>query len=423
MAHQPLKKIFHMTRSGGEAAVEAEWQQRRDNPATVTWPYFVGEWETFAVNTVDLVGLQNQAWRNELRVFDLWRSLPRVAQLQYTHSLIIDEIRSTNEIEGIHSTRQEVNAALAAAHRVLDRNSENAQERKRFVEMAASYLVLFDPSMLGEDHKFPQALADMRSLYDQLLLSSLEKEDYPDGEYFRKGPVVIADGTKTVHTGIIGEKDIKARMRAMLESQSPDRTLPLVDAFVGHFMLEHTHPFYDGNGRFSRLLLAIRLREVLSAPSALSLSAEIMRSKDRYYKAFVDAEHPLNRAELTHFVAAMLKILLRAQGQLIESLDEKLVDLVHLNEAIQALPISGTKDQALFSEYQIKILHLLGQAALFHPLGILKHHEIADLIERSPSTIRPELRKLEKADLIEATSKRPLAFRLSEKGKDRLGLS
>lgn len=47
MAHQPLKKIFHMTRSGGEAAVEAEWQQRRDNPATVTWPYFVGEWETF----------------------------------------------------------------------------------------------------------------------------------------------------------------------------------------------------------------------------------------------------------------------------------------------------------------------------------------------------------------------------------------
>lgn len=289
--------------------------------------------------------------------------------------------------------------------------------------MAASYLVLFDPSMLGEDHKFPQTLADMCSRYDQLLLSSLEKEDYPDGEHFRKGPVVIADGTKTVHTGITGEKDIKARMRAMLESQSPDRTLPLVDVFVGHFMLEHTHPFYDGNGRFGRLLLAIRLQEVLSTPSALSLSAEIMRSKDRYYKAFVDAEHPLNRAELTHFVATMLKILLRAQGQLIESLDEKLVDLVHLNEAIQALPISGTKDQALFSEYQIKILHLLGHAALFHPLGILKHHEIAGLIERSPSTIRPELRKLEKADLIEATSKRPLAFRLSEKGKDRLGLS
>lgn len=129
MAHQPLKKIFHMTRSGGEAAVEAEWQQRRDNPATVTWPYFVGEWETFAVNTVDLVGLQNQAWRNELRVFDLSRNLPRVAQLQYTHSLIIDEIRSTNEIEGIHSTRQEVNAALTAAHRALDRNSENAKEK------------------------------------------------------------------------------------------------------------------------------------------------------------------------------------------------------------------------------------------------------------------------------------------------------
>ncbi|WP_411197372.1 Fic family protein [Schaalia turicensis] len=34
----------------------------------------------------------------------------------------------------------------------------------------------------------------------------------------------------------------------------------LVNALIGHFMVEHTHPFYDGNGRFGRFLLALNLK-------------------------------------------------------------------------------------------------------------------------------------------------------------------
>ena len=99
----------------------------------------------------------------------------------------------------------------------------------------------------------------------------------------------------------------------MLDSRGDQKQPALVNAFASHFMLEHTHPFYDGNGRFGRFLLALSLQMILSAPTALSLSAEVMRQKRKYYKAFLQVEDPMNKGEITFFVLDMLEMLLAAQ--------------------------------------------------------------------------------------------------------------
>ncbi|MFZ2526987.1 MAG: Fic family protein [Rhodococcus sp. (in: high G+C Gram-positive bacteria)] len=56
----------------------------------------------------------------------------------------------------------------------------------------------------------------------------------------------------------------------------------MIRAVVAHFIFEYTHPFYDGNGRTGRYLLALDLRQVLAPYAGLALSATVADNKDRH---------------------------------------------------------------------------------------------------------------------------------------------
>lgn len=412
--YQPLRTLFHRTTSDAHAALQAELQQRLASPATLRYPYQVGEYPLFVVLHRGIQELCEAVLRQEITLQRLWNQLSGAAQGHYFFTLLVNEIQSTNEIENIHSTRQEVAEALEAAGR-KNRTSDR-RAPKRFVEMADTFRFLFADAE-PERHSFPQTLPELRKLYDRLLEREIAPENQPDGVLFRANPVAIWDGTHhPVHTGARTEAEINARLEVMLEASADDAN-SLVNVFVAHFMFEHTHPFYDGNGRFGRLLLVLRLRALLSTPTALSLSSELMRQKRKYYQAFEQVEHPLNRAEATFFVAAMLRILLDAQIDLEDSLRERLGSLDDLERTIQRIRSRGD-----FDEYQIGTLHLLGQVSLFGPRSGARLDEIAEFLERSRGTVRPELKILVEQGLVCEVSHKPLVFALSDTGRKLLGL-
>lgn len=413
--YQSLRTLFHRTTSDADAAVQTELQKRLASPATLRYPYQVRENALFVVLHRGIQELCEAVLCQELSIQRLWNQLPLVAQSHYFFTLLVNEIQSTNEIENIHSTRQEVTEALEAAGR-KNQTSGN-QPPKRFLEMADTFRLLFEYAAPGQ-HRFPQSLPGVRKLYDRLLEGEIALDEQPDGKLFRSEPVSIWEGThQPIHTGARTEAEINARLGVMLEVSAAGNN-NLVNAFVAHFMVEHTHPFYDGNGRFGRFLLALQLQEVLSAPTALSLSSEIMRQKRKYYRAFEQVEHPLNQAEATFFVADMLQILLDAQSDLEESLRERLGSLGRLEEAIQRLRSGGG-----LGEYQIGALHFLGQVSLFGPRSGARLDEIADFLERSRGTVRPELKALVDRGLVREISRKPLVFALNTAGRELLGLS
>ncbi|MDO4665584.1 MAG: Fic family protein [Actinomycetaceae bacterium] len=360
----------------------------------------------------EIYELTEQIWQIENEIQRIWAALPPAAQNHFFFTLLIEEIQSTNEIENVQSTRREITEALQSG---ATRNA--SKPLKRFQEMANTFRLLTTDNNSGFD--YPQTLKETRRLYDQLLGDEIPAENQPDGDLFRSGNVFVTNGTpKTFHQGVGGENEIKSRLGVMLEVSSPQNTPQLVNALLGHFMIEHIHPFYDGNGRFGRFLLTARLSQIMSAQTALSLSAEVMKQKRRYYKAFTQVEDPLNGGEATFFVTDMLGILLAAQEQLKDCLEDRWRDLKHLTKRINSLKYSTEN----LTEHQIHILYMLGQALLFGSRSGVTLQETAEFLKRSKQTVRSELKDLATQGLVLELSRKPLVFSLTPESQDLLGI-
>jgi len=350
-----------------------------------------------------------------------WEGLPGRARTHYLHRMVIDEIQATNQIEQVRSTRKEISAAIKAVQ------AEGPIGHKRFTEMVRLYL-----GIGNDEAESPQTLDDIREIYEAVTAGEIRDEDGPDGLRFRQGPVSIESGTKIVHTGVVPESAIDDALTLML-SQGRDDSIPqLIRAVVAHFIFEYTHPFYDGNGRTGRYLLALDLRRMLAPYASLALSATIADNKDRYYRAFTDAENPLNRGDLTPYLIDMLEIIAEAQHRLLLDLSDRRQKIDRVGARIRVLvedeqfPLSVGLDREsappVDPEDVAAILFVLAQAHHFDVNRAVKLKTLADAMGRSSQFVRPRLQRLNDAGIIETVTRKPLRFRLTLRGASLLEL-
>lgn len=418
MSYRTLKSIFHQRDRVG---AEAEERSRRESPAAIHWDLMIGGFQMFALMTPEVAALIERIMSFEPKIQAEWKGLPGRAQSDYLNGMVIDEIQATNEIEQVRSTRKEISAAIKAVR------AERVVENRRFLEMVRLYL-----DIGNDEAESPQTLDDVRGIYDAVTAGEIRDEDAPDGLRFRQGPVSIESGTKTVHNGVVPESAIDDALTLML-SQGRDDSIPqLIRAVAAHFVFEYAHPFYDGNGRTGRYLLALDLRRVLAPYASLALSATVADNKDRYYRAFTDAENPLNRGDLTPYLIAMLEIIAEAQHRLLLGLAERRekIDAVAARLRIlvedEEFPLSIGLDREsappVDPEDIATILFVLGQAHHFDANCAVKLKTLADAMERSSQFARPRLQRLDDAGIIETVTRKPLSFRLTPQGASLLEL-
>lgn len=375
-----------------DAADEA-YLSRIHGVATFTWPYMVGKHQLFAVITSELSISMERIWRFSLRIQQLWDALPAAARFHYFKALLIEEVQSTNNIEGVHSTKKEIDLAIDAVR-------SSAAATRRFNELVRSYLAL----SVDEPPTFPSSLRELREIYDLYFADEIDESDQPDGKYFRANPVHVTTGIKVVHQGTPKEQDIEANLNLMLASAHKGNAPELLSAVTEHFMFEHTHPFYDGNGRMGRYLLGLRLAHFLPAPIAVSLSREVMRHKSRYYKAFTETEHPLNRAEATYFASTMLDFIEEAAVNLFDSLHAREAKLNLLGAVVKEMP-----------EELSQPFYLLGQIHLFGSAEDATLGIIAEFLGIAKQTARKRMLLLEEEGLVRTLKSKPLIFGLTDK--------
>ena len=150
-----LEKLFYSDSSSERVEhVKAEAERRLNNPASFRTGIELSSGELFLATPRELSLLNEKMLRVERKVSQLWRDLPGIARWAYLRSLIMDEIMFTNEMEGVHSSRRQIEEALESAEA-----KRPTKEAKRFREFASLYLELTD-----SNHVYPQTPADNRAM-------------------------------------------------------------------------------------------------------------------------------------------------------------------------------------------------------------------------------------------------------------------
>lgn len=304
--------------------VEAEYQNRLNGYATVVTNLYptldkdeytqVANDPLFFVQTNQINSLINQVRRNSDRIKKI--SLPGVAEESYRRKLLTREIYYTNEIEGVKTTKKEVETVVGE----LDL-------QKRPQRRLSSTVKLYNDTISGKSFQITQ-LSDFRKIYDELLKGEIADEDLPDGEIFRNKDVYIGNDLSKVHIPPRSEKEIQSKLVPLIGFMNTPDIIDVIKAIVTHFMFENTHPFYDGNGRMGRYLLSSYLANKLDRFTGLSISGAIHSEQTSYYKVFKQADQVENRADVTLFIAKMLDIIVQGQQEVIQ-------DLTQLAEQLQ----------------------------------------------------------------------------------------
>lgn len=402
MEYRTLARLFHADRSMDSYANHDRLaRQRLEADSTFTTGIGTPLGELFIATPRCVCMLTQKVLLAERQVSAMWRSIPGVMRWNYIYHAISEELLATNEMEGVRSTRKETEAAVAAARQA---RTEGDMEKARFGEFAKLYL-----NLTNRDVELPKTLEDIRDIYDKIALDEIDDKNRPDGELFRKGDVEVQGPHGTViHSGVSSEARISALLAQMMDLARSD-TIPFLQrAIASHFLFEYIHPFYDGNGRTGRYLLALYLSHDLTLPTVLSLSRTIAENKNEYYKAFTEAEDKLNSGELTFFVYTILGLIERAQESLIEELGVKIDQL----DKATVLRDELRREHALSTNATL-LLYAVMQEELFDTTKSMTLEDAGGDLMLTKQTIRKYVDELAGASLIEFTGRRPLRFRAS----------
>ncbi len=352
MQERTLRSLYYENKD----VYNNEYESRFNDPSTIKLEFYIGDNQTFFVQNEDVAKLMYSILRLDKEIALLRFALPPAAVEQYSKKCLIDEIVITNNIEGVHSSRKEIDDAL----KVLEEQSAKRGKEKRFLGMVNKYYKLLrrDTVQLSE-------CKDIREIYDELVLKEVIEENpdnAPDGVVFRKGPTSIYSVTgKIVHNGAMPETKIAELMGMALDFLNDSSVEALYRICLFHYMLECVHPFYDGNGRLGRFILSYCISRNLTDILAFRISETIKENIKEYYEAFTICNDPHNRGELTPFLTMMLSMIEKAALDLRDTLNRKTISWGRYEEIAERIA-ENAQTKKLYS--------VLIQAALFSEMGV-----------------------------------------------------
>lgn len=377
MEYELLSKIFYKKPTEYESIYDA----RFNSEASIKLPIKIHENVGFIFNTNEITKLLVKIYKTINKINLLRTHLPNIAINSYIIKSLKDEIALTNEIEGVRSTRKEIEDAIDSI-----KNDKSA----RFKGLVDKYFKLISNEIIPLNN-----CEDIRTIYDALVLPEIEKENLPDGILFRKEPVQVVSATqKEKHRGIMPESKIIESLDLCLDFLKSDDIDSLIKISAFHYLFGYIHPFYDGNGRTSRFISSYLIKNELDVLLALKLSYTVKNNINKYYKAFDVCNDRKNKGDITFFVVAFLELLSQASDDLYTKIADLNDQLNYYNNIINTLV-----NEKVLNDKQAKCIFILCQNRLFDDT-YMNMNTLTELLEKSDTTTRKILKSLESKNLL-----------------------
>lgn len=343
---------------------ETEYIRRLEAPFTVHFNIPIHQYNrksaypAFLCYTGEILRLVEKFYKTYEQFLYTVNTVPPVVLYQFTRLSIVEEVKSTNDIEGVRSTKKEI-------REIIERKGTHYH---RLQSVVHQYLEL-----LGEEEIKFDTCQDIRNFYDDFTHQEITRENPQnrlDGSLFRREPVQIQAATgKTIHQGLYPESRIIEALDQALRILHSEEYPLLIRLALFHYFFVYIHPFYDGNGRTDRFITSYFLSRKFHRLFAVRLSIYIKRNQSRYYHMLEEADSEKNRGDMTPFVMGFLDILIGSTEDTIGVLSRKNEQMRKYESRIDAFQL---KDK-LLKEIYITLL----QAALFYGEGI----SMADLMK------------------------------------------
>lgn len=377
MEYELLSKIFYKKPTEYESIYDA----RFNSEASIKLPIKIHENVGFIFNTNEITKFLVKIYKTINKINLLRTHLPNIAINSYIIKSLKDEIALTNEIEGVRSTRKEIEDAIDSI-----KNDKNA----RFKGLVDKYFKLISNEIIPLNN-----CEDIRTIYDALVLPEIEKENLPDGILFRKELVQVVSATqKEKHRGIMPESKIIESLDLCLDFLKNDDIDSLIKISAFHYLFGYIHPFYDGNGRTSRFISSYLIKNELDVLLALKLSYTVKNNINKYYKAFDICNDRKNKGDITFFVVTFLELLSQASDDLYTKIADLNDQLNYYNNIINTLV-----NEKVLNDKQAKCIFILCQNRLFDDT-YMNMNTLTELLEKSDTTTRKILKSLESKNLL-----------------------
>lgn len=371
MGYKLLSKLFYQSPND----YIATYNNRFNSEGTYHFNIKVNGNEAFCVLNQEIMNLCTEISSTDKLITVIASQLPHIAINQFATKSLVDEIILTNDIEGVYSTRKEINLIL--------QDAKKHNKKRRFDGLVNKY------KMLNISELSLKTCKDIRNIYDELVLPEVLEDDpdnNPDGILFRKDMAEVITSTgKIIHHGIYPEEKITDYMEQALKIVNNEDIPALIRIAVFHYLFGYIHPFYDGNGRTSRFISSYLLAQKFEYLIGYRLSYTIKENINEYYEAFKICNDEKNKADLTPFVIMFLKIINKSLDNLLSALYNRQNDLDKYKSIIDN--IEGIDHGIAF---------ILLQSALFSRLGASRE-EICNTQQIGLTTLAKKLKIIDEA--------------------------
>ena len=391
-----LSKLYYQ-----KANIEEELNKRLENPCVYKTSLYISpilrgervskEVELFFLPIKNVLMLQDEIIQNSRDILNLSNELPEVALNYCVREIMVNEIIKSNGIEGVHTTKKDVY------------DSMNSNKKYRFSGIIKKYKQITENKI----EKINSA-EEIRKIYDEVFSEEIviNSQNKLDGKLFRKGLVYVTDSSmKNVHLGDSNEELILKHIQNLIIFMNKKDINFLLKACITHYYFEYIHPFYDGNGRFGRLIFSMYLARKLDVFTGLSLSYAIFSEKEKYSKLFLNTSNSKNFGEITFFLIGMLELIKKGQESIMKMLEDKIEKLNFSINYLNNLNLSDLEKDIMFVYIQN---HIFSNSDL-------EDKELCKIINMSRPTLKNNIEQLIKKEYLTKISKKPITHVLSDK--------